>query len=63
MTEEERRANFLGCQKPEYLAERIAKAISHLDVSKTARHFGDVGSAEGAHQAARDILLSLLGID
>jgi hypothetical protein len=40
----------------------IARAISHIDVSRTARKYGDLGSAEGALTAARDLLLGVLGI-
>jgi hypothetical protein len=43
--------------------DMIARAISHLAVSRTARKYGDLGSAEGALDAARDLLIKVLGIE
>lgn len=47
---------------PRMAVDMIARAISHLDVSRTARQHGDLGSAEAALDAARKLLVEVLGI-
>jgi hypothetical protein len=43
------------------ITDKAAKAISHLDSSRTARRAGYIGSAESALDAARRLLLELAG--
>lgn len=47
---------------PRESVDRIAKSISHIDVSRIARAHGDIGSAESALDCAREILAQVLGI-
>jgi hypothetical protein len=61
--ENQRRATYMVAELgPVKAVDMIAKAISHIDVSRTARQYGDLGSAEGALSMAREILLGVLGI-
>jgi hypothetical protein len=62
--ETKKRAAHLVCELGPYKAvDMISHAISHLDVSRTARQHGDIGSAEGALACVRELLLDVLGID
>ena len=61
--ETKRRVDHLVAELGPYKAvDMIDRAISHIDVSRTARKYGDLGSAEGALTAARKLLLEVLGI-
>jgi hypothetical protein len=59
---ERRMEHMVANLGPRKAVDMIARAIRHIDVSRTARKYGDLRSAEGALTAARDLLLGVLGI-
>ena len=59
---ERRMEHVVANPGPRKAVNMIARAISPGDVNRTARKYGDLGFAEGALTATKDLLLGVLGI-
>lgn len=58
----EKRVNHIITIGSNVVVNKITRAISHIDTSRTARKVGDIGSAESALSNARVLLIEILGI-
>lgn len=58
----DRRINHIITIGSSVVVNKITRAISHIDNSRSARNAGDIGSAESALSNARALLIEILGI-